>query len=193
MQCREAPRAAAAERSRRQPSPKARGRPPRRPSSSQGRGPPSSPAVHASHPSRVGLRGGGLGLVADGAAAPALAAEGREDGAAGAFERDGGSEVGAVLEGTRRARSGAARVLPRSGGHDGLQLLDAKQRLHCDGAEVDAASTTVGLTLLAGPPGMEMAGLFMAYRRTVFGATTPMLRRSGGSGESASSREASGC
>jgi len=102
-----------------------------------------------------------------------LLAEGREDGAAGAFERDGGSEVGALL--------------------DGLQLLDAKQRLHCDGAEVDAASTMVGLTLLAGPPGMEMAGLFMAYRRTVFGATTPMLRRSGGSGESASSREASGC
>ena len=189
MQCCEAPRAAAAERNRRQPSPKARGRPPRRPSSSQGRGSPSLPAVHASHPSRVGLRGGGLGLVADGAAAPALAAEGREDGAAGAFERDGGSEVGALLEGTWRARSG----LPRSGGHDGLQLLDAKQRLHCDGAEVDAASTTVGLTLLAGPPGMEMAGLFMAYRRTVFGATTPMLRHSGGSGESASSREASGC
>jgi len=26
---------------------------------------------------------------------------------------------------------------------------------------------------------MEMARLFMAYRRTVFGATTPMLRRSG--------------
>jgi len=78
-------------------------------------------------------------------------------------------------------------------GHDSLQLLDAKQRLHCDDAEVDAASTTVGLTLLAGPPGMEMAGLFMAYRRTMFGATTPMLRRSGGSGESASSRETSGC
>jgi len=64
-------------------------------------------------------------------------------------------------------------------GHDSLQLLDAKQRLHCDDAEVDAASTTMGLTLLAGPPGMEMARLFMAYRRTVFGVTTPMLRHSG--------------